>query len=77
MNKSQFNRLRSLFRDLVQDKSASILPLFGLTVVLLVVMGGLAVDISRAVSAREKALLRARCRGSFTGRGTVVFSDDG
>ncbi|MCX2724846.1 Tad domain-containing protein [Roseibium salinum] len=54
MNKSQFNRLRSLFRDLVQDKSASILPLFGLTVVLLVVMGGLAVDISRAVSAREK-----------------------
>ena len=43
-----------IFRLLVQDRQGSILPIFGLLVILLVVIGGAAIDVSRAVNAREK-----------------------
>ncbi|WP_428527684.1 pilus assembly protein TadG-related protein [Roseibium sp.] len=44
----------TVIRLLVQDRQGSILPIFGLLVIFLVVIGGAAIDVSRAVNAREK-----------------------
>ncbi|WP_428527682.1 pilus assembly protein TadG-related protein [Roseibium sp.] len=44
----------SLLRLLSKDRQGSVLPLFGLLVILLVVIGGAAIDVSRAINAREK-----------------------
>ncbi|WP_420337066.1 TadE/TadG family type IV pilus assembly protein [Roseibium sp.] len=43
-----------IFRLFARDRQGSILPLFGLLVILLVVIGGAAIDVSRAINAREK-----------------------
>jgi len=54
MRELPLNRLRSYLDKLVADSSASILPLFGIMVILIIVASGAAVDITRAVNAREK-----------------------
>jgi Flp pilus assembly protein TadG len=54
MIKRQFNRCRKIVRGLVYDSKASVLPIFGIMVILMVLMAGAAMDISRVVNAREK-----------------------
>jgi Flp pilus assembly protein TadG len=51
-----FRRLigRPLLKGFTGDRKASILPIFGLMVVLIVVIAGITIDVSRTVNAREK-----------------------
>jgi len=42
------------FKRLLRDQNGAILPIFGVLVIILVVIGGAAIDVSRAISAREK-----------------------
>lgn len=54
MRKIRIPELQSLTGKFRADSTASVLPLFGIMVILLIVIAGIAVDVSRAVSAREK-----------------------
>ncbi|MGX1499363.1 Flp pilus assembly protein TadG [Labrenzia sp. MBR-25] len=51
-----FRRLigRPLLKGFTGDRKASILPVFGIMVVLIVVIAGITIDVSRTVNAREK-----------------------
>ncbi|WP_209000999.1 TadE/TadG family type IV pilus assembly protein [Stappia sp. BW2] len=51
-----FRRLigRPLLTELAGDRKASILPVFGIMVILIVVIAGISIDVSRTVNAREK-----------------------
>jgi Flp pilus assembly protein TadG len=46
--------IKALISKLNRNQDGSILPIFGALVLMLVVIGGAAIDISRAVNAREK-----------------------
>ena len=46
--------IKALISKFHRNDNGSILPIFGLMVLLLVVIGGAAIDVSRAVNAREK-----------------------
>jgi Flp pilus assembly protein TadG len=50
----RFLHIQALTRRFLRERSASILPLFGLMVIFLVVISGAAFDVSRTVNAREK-----------------------
>ncbi|MEM9634709.1 MAG: pilus assembly protein TadG-related protein [Pseudomonadota bacterium] len=54
MIKRQFNRCRKIVRGLIDDSKAAVLPIFGIMVILMIVIAGAAIDISRTVAAREK-----------------------
>ncbi|WP_422373904.1 TadE/TadG family type IV pilus assembly protein [Roseibium sp.] len=54
MRKSQCHFSTSLLKRLCRDKQGSILPIFGVMVIMMVVIAGAAFDVSRTVNAREK-----------------------
>ncbi|MES0884817.1 Tad domain-containing protein [Roseibium sp. SCP14] len=54
MSKRQLIRCHKLVRGLVDDSKAAVLPIFGVMVLLMIVIAGAAIDISRTVAAREK-----------------------
>ncbi|MEP3045337.1 MAG: pilus assembly protein [Roseibium sp.] len=54
MIKKMRSQLIITFYRLCHDRHAAILPIFGLMVILLVVVAGAAIDVTRVVSAREK-----------------------
>ena len=54
MSKSQLNRCLKLVRRLVAERTAAILPIFGIMVVIMIIIAGSAVDVSRTIAAREK-----------------------
>ncbi len=45
---------RPLLAEFTGDRKASILPIFGMLVILIVVIAGITIDVSRTVNAREK-----------------------
>lgn len=49
-----FSYLCSLAEKFVDDRRASILPIFGVMVIMMIVIAGAAFDVSRTVNAREK-----------------------
>src|SRR5579863_5183484 len=53
MRNHWLGRAAASWRRLVRDRRGSIAPVFGLMIVPLVVAGGLAVDVGRAVSGRN------------------------
>ncbi|MEP5419069.1 MAG: pilus assembly protein TadG-related protein, partial [Roseibium sp.] len=54
MLKKSRSYLYNLQSSLHRDQRAAVLPIFGMMFIFLVVVAGAAIDISRAVSAREK-----------------------
>ncbi|CTQ57025.1 Flp pilus assembly protein TadG [Roseibium album] len=69
---------RFLMQKFADDKRASVLPLFGILVIMLIVIAGAAVDVSRTVNAREKLsyALDAAALSVATDLSTSVMSDD-
>lgn len=65
-------------RNFLKDSRGAVLPLFGLMVVVMVVIGGVAIDISRAVNAREKLsyAIDAAALSVATSLSTSVMTDD-
>ncbi|MCV0425501.1 MAG: Tad domain-containing protein [Roseibium sp.] len=78
MSKNQLNRCRKLFRRLASESAASILPIFGIMLTLMIVIAGAAIDISRTISAREKLsyALDAAGLALATKLSTGVLTDD-
>ncbi|WP_428642619.1 pilus assembly protein TadG-related protein [Roseibium sp.] len=62
---------------LVSDRKAAVLPLFGVMVIMIVVLAGIAVDVSRTVNAREKLsyALDAAALSLAVDLSTTVMSD--
>jgi Flp pilus assembly protein TadG len=54
MKKHQIQPSLDLLRCLLMDRKGAVLPIFGVMVILLIVIAGVAVDVSRSVNAREK-----------------------
>ncbi|CTQ57023.1 Flp pilus assembly protein TadG [Roseibium album] len=54
MKTHQIQLSLDLLRRLLMDRKGAIVPLFGIMVILLIVIAGAAVDVSRTVNAREK-----------------------
>ncbi|CTQ57024.1 Flp pilus assembly protein TadG [Roseibium album] len=54
MRKFRSTISRSLISRLVGDRRGAVLPLFGIMVILMIAISGVAVDVSRTVNAREK-----------------------
>lgn len=54
MRKSQCHSFPAVLKRLCRDKQGSILPIFGVMVIMMVVIAGAAFDVSRTVNAREK-----------------------
>lgn len=63
--------------DFLRDTRGAVLPIFGLMVILLVVIGGSAIDVSRAVNAREKLsyAIDAAALSVATNLSTSVMTD--
>lgn len=68
---------RFLTLRLFRDQKAAVLPLFGLMVIMMIVIAGAAVDISRSVNAREKLsyALDAAALAVATDLSTSVMTD--
>ncbi|KZM51179.1 TadE/TadG family type IV pilus assembly protein [Labrenzia sp. OB1] len=54
MYNDTINLVRNLLKRFGADRDGAVLPLFGIMVILMIVIMGAAVDVSRSVSAREK-----------------------
>lgn len=54
MSKQQIPYFYNLIRRFRKDRDGAIIPLFGIMLIIIVVMAGAAVDVSRVVNAREK-----------------------
>jgi len=54
MIKHRISTIKNLKARFLKDRNGAIIPLFGLMLVIIVVMAGAAVDVSRVVNAREK-----------------------
>ena len=70
--------IRSLTKRFVSDCKASVLPIFGVMVILLVVIAGAAFDVSRTVNAREKLsyAIDAAALSVAADLSTSVMTDD-
>lgn len=69
---------RPLLAEFIGDRKASILPIFGLLVILIVVIAGITIDVSRTVNAREKLsfAIDAAALSVAADLSTTVMSDD-
>ncbi|GAB4518439.1 MAG: hypothetical protein Tsb0019_18580 [Roseibium sp.] len=69
--------LQALTNRFVHDRTASILPLFGLMVIMMIVISGAAFDVARTVNAREKLsyALDAAALSLATDLSTSVMTD--
>ncbi|WP_415714881.1 TadE/TadG family type IV pilus assembly protein [Roseibium sp.] len=65
-------------RFLIRDQEGAVLPLFGIMVIMMVVIAGIAVDVSRSVNAREKLsyALDAAALSVAADLSTSIMSDD-
>lgn len=54
MHKRQRSHRKNLIKRFLTQRDGAILPIFALMVVLMIVIAGAAIDVSRAISAREK-----------------------
>ncbi|WP_420412968.1 pilus assembly protein TadG-related protein [Roseibium sp.] len=68
----------SFYKNLLQNERGAILPIFGVLVLMMVVIGGAAIDVSRAVNAREKLsyAIDAAALAVATDLSTSVMTDD-
>ncbi|QDG75258.1 TadE/TadG family type IV pilus assembly protein [Labrenzia sp. PHM005] len=66
------------YKKLLRNERGAILPIFGVLVLMMVVIGGAAIDVSRAVNAREKLsyAIDAAALSVATDLSTSVMTDD-
>lgn len=78
MRSRHFRYCRSLLKRFTSDRKASILPIFGLMVILMIVIAGGAFDVSRTVNAREKLsyAIDAAALSVAADLSTSVMTDD-
>ena len=68
----------AFYKKLLRNERGAILPIFGVLVLMMVVIGGAAIDVSRAVNAREKLsyAIDAAALAVATDLSTSVMTDD-
>lgn len=78
MFKHRVSHFRDLKRRFLKDRKGAIIPVFGIMLIIIIVMAGAAVDVSRVVNAREKLsyALDAAALAAATDLSTQTLSNE-